>query len=189
MPRSIFAMELCFPFHDTLHASLRAHVKEQPAAMGHQEKWASYRRLREELAQNLSLCERGCWDYFDNDERAKNDYRMWVKGMLTDETARTSPSGPIDPYRGGGGRYMTITMAFLIMQGTPTDTAVSRLCNIPDAQLWQRQSFERILRGLNVLNFASVESDVLYLIPRDDDWSLTAQDLSEEKVSYLRPLR
>jgi hypothetical protein len=186
--RSIFAMELCFPFHDTLHASLRAHVQGQPAAMGHHQKWESYRMLREELVQNLSLCERGCWDYFDDTKKAQSDYRMWVQGMLTDETARTTPSGPVDPYRGGG-RYMTITMAFLIAGGTPTDNAVSSLCRIPESRLWDRASFEHLLRGLGILNFASVESDVLYLIPRDDDWSLTGEDMSQEKVTYLRPLR
>lgn len=188
MGRSIFAMELCFPFHDTLHAALRHHVRSQPAAMGHHQKWESYKTLREELLQTLGLCERGCWDYFDETQKALSDYKMWVRGMLTDETARTEPSGPIDPYRGGA-RYMTITMAFLIASDTPTDSAVSALCRIPESRLWDRASFEHILRGLGILNFASVESDVLYLIPRDDDWSLTAEDMSQEKFTYLRPLR
>src|SRR5512140_1797924 len=181
-------MELCFPFNDGLHATFRAHVTAQPAAVGYQQKWEAYRALRGEMFQALPTVERGCWDYFNEDERALSDYRMWVNGMLTDETARTSPSGPNDPYRGGP-RYMTLTMAFLIVQDAPTDEAVRALCNIPQDALWERGAFARILRGLDVLNFASVESDVLYLIPRDADWSLTAEDMSEEKFSYLRPLR
>ena len=57
------------------------------------------------------------------------------------------------------------------------------------AQLRVSQAaFARILNGLGVLNFASVQSDVLYLIPRDDDWSLTSDDLSENKFEYLRPV-
>jgi hypothetical protein len=84
---------------------------------------------------------------------------------------------------------MTITMAFLIVGDTRTDTDVNALCRIPDSRLWDRASFEHILRGLGILNFASVESDVLYLIPRDDDWSLTAEDMSQEKFEYLRPIR
>jgi hypothetical protein len=187
MLRSIFAMELCFPFDQGLHAVLRAHVRNQPAAMGYQDKWSLYRAAREDLAAGLSRVERGCWDYFDDDARAQNDYRMWVNGMLTDETARTSPAGPPDPYRGGP-RYMTFTMAFLIQQDTPTDQAMANLCNIPEQRLWERQTFARILGGLGVLNFASVQSDVLYLIPRDDDWALTSEDMSHPKFQYLRPL-
>jgi len=182
-------MELCFPFHDTLHASLRNHIKSLPAAIGHHQKWQSYKMLREQLVETLGLAERGCWDYFDSNAKALSDYKMWVRGMLTDETARTTASGPIDPYRGSGGRYMTITMAFLIVGDTRTDTEVNALCRIPDSRLWDRASFEHILRGLGILNFASVESDVLYLIPRDDDWSLTAEDMSQEKFEYLRPIR
>ena len=163
------------------------HVAGQPATSGHQEKWEAYRALRSELIQALPGVERGCWDYFNEDQRALSDYRMWVNGMLTDETARTAPSGPVDPYRGGP-RYLTITMAFLIVQDTPTDRAVAELCRVPDGMLWQRVVFEKILRGLDVVNFASVESDVLYLIPRDADWSLTADDMSEQKFEYLRPL-
>ncbi len=187
MPRSIFAMELCFPYSDGLHTTLRAHVTSQPIAAGHQQKWELYRALRADLYQALATVERGCWDYFDDDARAQSDYRMWVNGMLTDETARTSPSEPVDPYRGGA-RYMTLTMAFLIAQDTPTDAAVGALCKVPDGSLWERGVFARIVRGLDVLNFASVESDVLYLIPRDGDYALTASDMSEEKFSYLRPL-
>jgi hypothetical protein len=186
--RSIFAMELCFPFSQGLHQTLRAHVTAQPASMGYQQKWELYRGLHEELLRNLGAAERGCWDYFNDDQRAQNDFRMWVNGMLTDETARTQPSGPVDPYRGGA-RYLTITMAFLIVQGSPTDAAMLGLCNIPQGNLWDRHAIGRLLSGLGVLNFASVESDVLYLIPRDDGWALTAEDMSEEKFSYLRPLR
>jgi len=28
----------------------------------------------------------------------------------------------------------------------------------------------------------------MYLIPRDEDWSLTSEDLSDQKFQYLRPL-
>ena len=37
-----------------------------------------------------------------------------------------------------------------------------------------------------VVNFAFVKSDVFYLIPGDESWGLTMQDLQEEKFEYLR---
>ena len=46
--------------------------------------------------------------------------------------------------------------------------------------------FQRILQGIGYLNFAAVKGDVIYLIPGDDDWGLTVQDLTDEKFEYLR---
>jgi hypothetical protein len=112
---------------------------------------------------------------------------MWSEGMTTEEGARTSPSGQPDPYRGEP-RYMTFTMAFLIMQDSPCDRAIRALCNIPEQHLWRRDVFERLLKGIGYLNFASVVGDVLYLIPGDDEWGLTAQDLTATKFDYLRPV-
>ena len=54
----------------------------------------------------------------------------------------------MDAYRGDAPRYMTFTMAFLIVQGSPTDSALFELCNIPQDHLWQRATFARILQGL-----------------------------------------
>jgi hypothetical protein len=188
MERTIFAMELCFRFDAALHATLREHVKSHPLALGHHEKWVAYRNLESDLLAHLERVERGCWDYFNDDQKAKHDYAMWVHGMMTDETARATPSGSMEGYRGDAPRYLTFTIAFLVVQGTPTDNALFQLCDIPEQALWQRASFIRILQGLGCVNFASIESDLMYLIPRDEDWSLTSEDLSESKFQYLRPL-
>jgi hypothetical protein len=42
---------------------------------------------------------------------------------------------------------------------------------------------------MGVINFASVKSDIMYLLPRDDDWGLTVDDLAQEKFHYLRVLQ
>src|SRR5690606_33662057 len=96
------------------------------------------------------------------------------------------PSGH-DPYRGEP-RYLTFTMAFLILKDSPCDLALRSLCDIPEAALWQKATFKRILDGLGVLNFASIVGDVAYLIPRDDGWGLTRADLTDPKFHYLRAL-
>ena len=79
-------------------------------------------------------------------------------------------------------------MAFLIVNGSPTDDAVKELTAIPEDRLWHRQTFEHVLSGLGVLNFASIKSDVAYLIPRDSGWGLTDEDLAHQKFNYLRPI-
>ena len=171
----------------SLRHALRARILGHPEAATYDEKWNLYRGAAEELLPHLAHVERGCWDYFDDDARAQRDFKMWCDGMPTEEGARTAPSGQPDPYRGEP-RYMTFTMAFLIVQGSPTDSAVSRLCEIPEQDLWRRDVFQRLLQGIGYINFASVKGDVIYVIPGDDAWGLTAEDLTATKFDYLRPV-
>ncbi len=161
-----------------------------PKASTYDDKFRLYRRAADLVLANLDNLAKGCWDYFDDDDRAQRDYKMWVDGMLTEEGARTLPSrqGGGDPYRAESAGYMTLTMAFLLVKGTPADQQLAARCNIPPSHLWQRWVFERLLQGVPLINFASVKSDVIYVIPGDDKWALTAQDLAEPKFNYLRPI-
>jgi hypothetical protein len=184
---AVFAVEVCMRLvpESALHASLRDLVAGAPARMGLHQKWTLYRQASTLLVDHLSLLERGCWDFFDDDQRARRDYDMWTKGMTTEEGARPAPSGLPDPYRGDA-RYLTFTMAFLLVQGAPSARTLAAVCKVPEAELWKRDTFARILQGMGHLSFASVASDVVYLLPRDDGWGLTAQDLQHEKFAYLR---
>lgn len=172
----------------TLLPTLRSAVTDPRHTAGLDAKWYAYQHAREALLANFHALERGCWDYFDDPERAEKDFRMWLGGMTTEEGARSAPSGRPDPYRPEP-RYLTFTMTWLIQQGTPADRALRDLCDIAEPELWRRWVFAHILRGMGVVSFASVVSDVMYLIPRDDDWGLTAQDLTDPKFHYLRVIQ
>jgi hypothetical protein len=182
---SIFAIELCLPLDPPVQRELRGLVRDHPERAGFQEKWALYRRAAALAIGNLEHAVRGCWDYFDDDARALRDYDMWVKGMTTEEGARLEPSGQSDPYRGSA-RFMTLTMAFLIVQNSPTDISMAALCSVPEPDLWKRATFARILNGMGALSFSSVKSDVIYVIPGEEGWGLTLEDLSASKFEYLR---
>lgn len=188
MLHSYLALEICSKYEPggRLHSNLHGMLRNHPANATLHQKWTFYRGVAEEILVSLSLVERGCWDYYDDDARARADYDQWVNGMVTEEGARHAPSGS-DPYRGDP-RYMTFTMAFLMVKDSPCDLAIRDVCNIPEAHLWKRDTFRRILLGLRALNFSSIKSDVAYLIPRDDGWGLTQQDLALPKFQYLRPL-
>jgi hypothetical protein len=188
MRHSIFAFEIAARFEPggRLHTELHRIISTAVPNATLQQKWLFYKHAIGELLVAVPLFQRGCWDYFDDDTKAKADYDQWVAGMVTEEGARHAPSGD-DPYRGSA-RYLTFTMAFLIVNGSPTDDAIKRLCEIPEARLWHRQTFQHILSGLGVLNFASIKSDVAYLIPRDVGWGLTDEDLAQPKFEYLRPI-
>ena len=185
MEHSIFAIEVCSPFDAGFHRALTELILEHPEHAGYQDKWKLYRRSAELVLGHLEHVERGCWDYFDDNSKAGRDYDMWVGGMTTKEGARTEPSGQSDPYRASP-RYMTLTMAFLMVQNSATDLSLSSLCNIQEPDLWRRATFARILNGMGAISFASVKSDVIYVIPRDADWGLTAEDLEATKFDYLR---
>jgi hypothetical protein len=188
MLHSIFAFEVAARFEPggRLHSELRRLLLDAAPNASLQQKWLFYKEVVSELLVAMPLFQRGCWDYFDDDARAKADYDQWVAGMVTEEGARTEPSGD-DPYRGSS-RYLTFTMAFLLVNGSPTDEALKRLCDIPQSRLWHRATFQRILSGLGVLNFASIKSDVAYLIPRDTGWAITDDDLAQPKFEYLRTI-
>ena len=181
---SILAFELCLPFDATLHAGLRQFTAGAPR-MRSQEKWQQYTGATALLRQYLGSAWKGCWDYFDDDTRARHDFEQWSQGMITAEGVRPGPLDEPSAYRAEP-RFMTFTMAFLLVQNSPCDLSLRRLCDIPKSQLWQRTTFARILEGLGWLNFASIRGDVLYLIPRDPPWALTAADLEAEKFEYLR---
>lgn len=189
MQSSIFSIEVATRIDraPNLLPLLRSVITDQPHAVGLQQKWELYKRATSGLLGNLGAIERGCWDYFDDHARAERDFQMWLGGMTTREGARKEPSGRPDPYRSAP-RYLTFTMTFLMLNPSPTDSAMSALCKIPESQLWRRDTFGRILGGMGIINFASVKSDIMYLIPRDDDWGLTVDDLAMPKFDYLRTL-
>lgn len=190
MTQSIFSIEVAARLDraPNLLPALKSCITDHPERTGLQQKWELYRRATDALVGNLGVIERGCWDYFDDQARAEKDFKMWLGGMTTEEGARQQPSGRPDPYRGEP-RYLTFTMTFLIVRPSRTDHVMRQLCNIPEQHLWRRDVFGRILGGMGALNFSSVISDVMYLIPRDDDWGLTADDLAQEKFHYLRMLQ
>lgn len=189
MIHNIFAIELCLRIEpgSALRDELKELIVSHPDASTPGLKWELLKAASSKLAANLHLVDRGCWDFFDDDGRALRDYDMWSKGMTTEEGARKAPSGL--PGSDGAPRFMTFTCALLIKAHTPCARKLSELCDIPEADLWRRGTFSRILRGLTCVSFAAVKSDIFYLIPGDASWGLTAEDLEHEKFAYFRQLQ
>lgn len=189
MQSSFFSFELCLRIEpgSTLLPDMRALIERQPEKSSLNAKWQLARSVSTLLLASLPAAERGCWEYFDDDARAKALWADWSKVVETKSGARTSPSGAVDPYRGEP-RYMTVTMAYLIVRDTPTDLKLREACNVAQAVLWERSTFLRVLSAVPQMSFPSVRADTLYMIPGDDEWGLTAGDLADEKFAYLRQI-
>jgi hypothetical protein len=185
---SFFALELCMRLESRGHLreTLYQLVSSHPAVSPTAEKSRLLHRLSELLAENEELWERGCWEFFDDDGRARRDYESWVRGMTNEETARSSESGYPEKY--GEARYMTFTVSMLLVQGTPAERALARVCDTREDQLWRKETFRRIVHGLRDVDYSAVKSDTLYLIPGDITWGLTLQDLGQSKFDYLRKI-
>ncbi|MFO0552049.1 MAG: hypothetical protein U0271_26925 [Polyangiaceae bacterium] len=185
--RSILAVELCMRLDPAIQNYLRQLITTGTEKLNFHQKWWLYDQVRRTLVSQRALWVKGCWDFFDNDTKARSDFNMWVQGMLTEEGARPTPSGQPDPYRGDA-RYMTFTAACMMVKMTPSERQIAAQCDIPESQLWTAASFERVLNSFAYLNFASVEGSTLYLIPRDTEYGLTDEDLRHPKFEYLRPI-
>jgi hypothetical protein len=188
MDKSVFAMELCFRLvgDAPLGGSLRHAITTHPERASADERSTFYRFVTDVLLRNLQLAERGCWDYFDDPSQAQERFDGWSEMLSTKEGLRTAPS-PVDPYRPSN-RYLTFTMSMLLVHGSPTDRALASTCDVREADLWRRSTFARILHGVRAMSFASVVSDVAYLVPGDALWGFTPEDLAEPKFAYLRAL-
>ena len=88
--RSILAIELCLHFDAKLQAFLQDLMKRAPARQSLHDQWQLYDHAGRALIANRSLWAKGCWDFFDEDARARADFNMWVHGMVSREGARSS---------------------------------------------------------------------------------------------------
>ena len=189
MANSFFSLELCLRIESgsTLLDEMRTLIVGQRPSATLQEKWNVTQRVSSLLLGEIHHAERGCWEYFDDEAKAKELWADWSKVVETKQGARTTASGPIDPYRGMA-RYMTVTMAYLLVRDSPTDELLRMTCNIGESRLWKRETFTVILSAIPQMSFASVRGDTLYMIPGDDEWGLTSDDLADPKFKYLRTI-
>ena len=162
-------------------------MKGAPENVTRDEAWRRHAAAADVLLRNIEVIERGCWEYFDDEAQAKWMFDDWTRPVLERQIPRQEPSGA-PGYRDAGARYLTFTMVYLLARDSPSDLELRRTCQIPDEELWRKSTFRRLLQGVRTLSFGSVKADSMYLIPRDQDWGFTQQDLAANTYDYLRQL-
>jgi hypothetical protein len=183
---SVFALEVCMRLdpagrlRDNLHSLITSH----PESSEPWQKAQLMRRVAELVEESQDLIEKGIWDFFDDDARARRTFEDYSEPLRNERGARKEPSG--SPERHGDPRYMTLTVAMLLVNGSPCERELSAMCDTPEEKLWRRETFLKMLRALLKIDYGVVKGDVLYLIPGDLAWGLTAADLADSKFAYLR---
>jgi hypothetical protein len=186
MKSSIFSMQVVMPLRgpdDPTYLELRKLIHKAPERTNYARMHDYYSRICSTLRRDSDRFELGVWDYWDDPARAPNDFQDWVDG-LTGREARQQPAQD-----DGSPRYLACTLALLLQNGSMSDHRLLSHCNIAEEKLWKRDTFNHLLRGPGMLNFLHVQSDLVYLLPGDDQaYGLTMEDLSGEDWHYLRRL-
>jgi hypothetical protein len=185
--RSIFALEMCLRFDPTFADGVRAMLTADTGNPGPGQLWQMWSSTASEIRRRRAAWVSGCWDFWDDDKKAQSDFQMWVKGLMTEEGARRQPSGSQGPYRSAE-RFMTITFACLLVRGSVAERTMASVCDVPQAYLWHAATFDRVLAGIPNINFAVVDRATMYLLPKEEDWALTPEDMRLSKFDYLRPI-
>jgi hypothetical protein len=190
MRHSVFTVEVCarMDLAPTLLDELRAIVQSAPERMTRSDAWGRHAAAAAAVLRWLGAVERGCWEYFDDENTAMAMFEDWCRPIVECEVPRQAPSG-LPGYRDAAPRYLAFTMVYLLARDSPSDLSVRGQCSMREADLWLRRTFASLLGVVQGLSFASVKADTMYLVPRDHDWGLTPDDLATEKYQYLRVLR
>ncbi len=185
MNYSIFAMQvtrLLSSPRDQVYERLYRLIMAEPERTTPGQRYRFYRNVCNELMGVAGEFDQGVWDYWDVPSRAPGDFQDWVDGLQGKE-ARTKPA------KEGTPRYMVFTLALLLLHGSTSDKRLMDHADVPEEKLWQRDTFAHLLKGISLLNFLNVQSDVVYLLPGDDErLGLTVLDLDTEDYHYLRKL-
>ena len=187
MTRSVFAIEMCLRYDPQLTGWGRHVLSSSRPEPTPGELWQMWTSMADAILQRQAAWVSGCWDFWEDPTKAQNDFQMWKNGLMTEEGARKAPSAGGEPYRGGE-RFMTLTMACLLVKGSAAERAVASVCDVAEAFLWHRATFASILLGMRHINFAVVDRATMYQIPGEDGWALTPEDLKDSKFHYLRPI-
>ena len=80
---------------------------------------------------------------------------------------------------------MFLTVAVLIERKSDTDRALEKACAIPEAELWTRATFDKLLQAFGTLDFRRVRSDAVFLCPGNLERGVTRADLTKPAYAYV----
>ncbi|MCU0682212.1 MAG: hypothetical protein MUF34_08155 [Polyangiaceae bacterium] len=195
MNHSAFALQVALRYRhgEGFRDRLRGAIGAGGAALSYRQKGDYFRALTNTLRAGVAAFDYGVWDYFDDDARARSEFKTWADGLEGKEARRTpAPLPPPGGYRDAAEaqRYMLFTIALLMRHGSNSDRRVfAAQHDLAGQTLWTRATFANLAGVIGSMSFSGVVSDVVYLIPGSDPaFSLTPDDLKHPQFHYLRQL-
>jgi hypothetical protein len=186
---SVFALELCLRMDHGAHEALRQLVwARKDTRLTYDEKWKQYARIADTLLAYEGLWVRGCWEFFEEMGRVTSTFADW-KNSFNGAAGAQRPVGlqPEGFYRSES-TFMSLTVVFLIDQGSPSEQQLRAFCNIPENRLWAKATFRQMCANLKMVAPSAIAEDVVYLIPGHGNAGLTLAELREPRFDYLRPI-
>lgn len=191
MEYSFFGLQIAVqaPFDSHLRGELGRLVNRP----GERETFASKRSFWTRVSELMRRSEReyvlGHWDLIRGEDGLA-EFKSWTS-EIEGAVAVVDPPNPaaINTHHARLEiRHILFTSVFLVERHSNSDTTLGERCDIAESEYFTRATFVHLLGTLPRLNFASVASDAIYVVPGTRAAGLSTQELQSEGYEYLRPL-
>lgn len=151
----------------------------------------AHRKIHCEVAQAMvtlaAKAQSGYWDFIGEPRRANEEFDDWCEDITL--AARLAKRDIANPFRSSAeGAFNVITVAYLLLKGSPSALAAGEACDFEPPQYWQRSTFRRVLGVVPQLAFTDVQGDAAFIMPGEADLGVPEGALREKTFDYLRPL-
>lgn len=173
-------------FRNRLHEIIAQSSGEQTLL----EKRTFWKRLTAVLDEQLPAFDYGYWDLIRG-HRAQEEFEEWsseLEGAAATEKEELGDAPDEINRISGEKRYVIVTLLFLLEEGSNADLTLGRRCDIPKSDYFTRTTFGHLIGTIPMLNFSNVEADAVYLLPGNEQDSISEEDLHGGGYEYLQLL-
>jgi len=156
-----------------------------------QEKKRYYKKISSTLLECIPSIEYGFWDYITNTSDAENEFHNWVNEIEASISTEEEEMGEeIDEVHRMSNEksYVAVTVLFLLEGSERQSQFLSIIENIPEDELFSRESFKKLIDAINYIDFEYCFADASFIIPGNEEDGLSWEDIHSEGWNYLKPI-
>ena len=168
------------PPHDGWRQRLTSAVRNHVRDLSLHDKRGLWGSIGNLLVEGIDGCSLGFWDLLPD---GKAEYDDWVAG-IEDDTAE--PWGA--DASGARMDHVLVSAMFLVPGGGASARILGERCDLPEKVWRRRATWRHLFATLPMLDFASVQSDALYVTPGGDRSAFSLPELRGKGYDYLLPV-